>query len=135
LGRALLRRRCLAAPRLALRPGCRPFLAQAYAQALDAPRVGVEHMNLVIAGTGNDFAAHRQPADMADQIAAQRLDFLAGLAGDEILADHGTDVIKAGARVGNKDVVGLPYDRGRLVAVMLVVDLADDLLDNVLDRD
>ena len=105
------------------------------AQPLDAPRIGIEHFDLEIAGAGNDFAAHRQAADMGHEIAAQRFDFLAGLAGDEILADHGADVVEAGARVGDEGIVRLPHDRRRLVAVMLVVDLADDLLDDVLDRD
>ena len=105
------------------------------AQPLDAPRIGIEHLDLEIAGTGNDFAAHRQPADMGDEIAAERLDFLAGFAGDEILADHGADVVEAGARVGDEGIVRLPHDRRRLVAVVLVVDLADDLFDDVLDRD
>ena len=72
---------------------------------------------------------------MADEIAAERFDFLAGFAGDEILADHAADVIEARARVGDEGIIRLPHDRRRLVAVMLVVDLADDLLDDVLDRD
>ena len=72
---------------------------------------------------------------MADQIAAERLDLLAGLADDELLADHGADVVEAGAGVGDEGIVGLPHDRRRLVAVVLVVDLADDLFDDILDRD
>ena len=72
---------------------------------------------------------------MGHQIAAEGFDFFAGLAGDEVLADHRADVVEAGARVGDEGIVGLPHDRRRLVAVMLVVDLADDLLDDVLDRD
>ena len=115
--------------------GARAFLAGGDAQPLDAPRIGIEHFDFEIAGTGNDFAAHRQAADMGDEIAAQRLDFFAGFAGDEILADHGADVVEAGARVGDEGIVRLPHDRRRLVAVVLVVDLADDLLDDVLDRD
>ena len=71
---------------------------------------------------------------MGHEIAAKRLDFLSGLAGDEILADHGADVVEAGARVGDEGIVRLPHDRRRLVAVVLVVDLADDLFDDVLDR-
>jgi len=67
------------------------------AQALDAAGIGIEHFDLESAGTGNDFAAHRQAADMGDEIAAQRLDFLAGFAGDEIPADHGTDAVEARA--------------------------------------
>ena len=72
---------------------------------------------------------------MGHEIAAEGFDFLAGLAGDELLADHRADVVEAGARVGDEGIVRLPHDRRRLVAVMLVVDLADDLFDDVLDRD
>ena len=71
---------------------------------------------------------------MGHEVAAERLDFLAGFAGNEILADHGADVVEAGARVGDEGIIRLPHDRRRFVAVVLVVDLADDLLDDVLDR-
>src|SRR3984885_16354800 len=64
------------------------LLAGRDAQALDTSRVGIEHFDFVIAGAGNDFAAYRQAADMSHEIAAQGFNFLAGLAGDEILADH-----------------------------------------------
>src|SRR6202012_3733419 len=116
--------RAFAAPALALGPGRGPSLANADAKALDPPRIGVEHLDFVIAGTGNHLAAYRQPADMGDEVAAERLDFPAGLAGDEILADHRADVVEAGTRVRDEGIVRLPHDRRRLVAVVLVVDLA-----------
>ena len=71
---------------------------------------------------------------MGDEKAAERIDLLARFAGHELVADHGADVLEVGARIGDKGIVGLPHDRGRLVAVVLVVDFADDLLDDVLDR-
>src|SRR6202035_1592782 len=120
-------RRGFAAAALALRSRGRTFLAGGDTQALDAPRIGIEHFDLVMAGAGDHLAADRQAADMGHQIAAQRLDFLAGLAGDEILADYRADVVEAGAGVGDEGIIRLPHDRRRLVAVMLVVDLADDL--------
>jgi hypothetical protein len=122
------------APALSLDTRRRALLAGGDPKPLDPPRVGVEHFHLEIARTGNDLATHGQAADVTDEIAAQRLDFLAGLAGHEILADHRADVFEAGARVGDEGVVGLPYDCRRLVAVMLVIDVAHDLLDQVLDR-
>src|SRR5437868_13385616 len=127
-------RRRLAAAVLALGSQRGALLACGDTQPLHAPRIGVQHLDFEIAGTGNDLAAHRQAADMADEIAAERLHLFAGLAGHEILADHGADVVEAGAGVGYEGIVHLPHDRGRLVAVVLVVDLADDLLDDVLDR-
>src|SRR5271154_239489 len=118
-------RRSFSPPGFALRTRRGAFLAGADAQPLDAARIGIEHFDFKIAGPGNDFAAHRQPSDMGHEIAAQRLDFLAGFAGDEILADHGADVVEAGARVGDEGVIRLPHDRWWIVAVVLVIDLAD----------
>ncbi len=71
---------------------------------------------------------------MGDEIAAERLHFLAGFADDEILADHRADVLEAGARIRNKGIVRLAHDRGRFVAIVLVIYFADDLFDDVLDR-
>ena len=45
------------------------------------------------------------------------------------------DVLEAGARVGDEGAVRLAHDRRHCVLVVLVGDLADDLLDDVLDRD
>src|ERR1700694_1750187 len=53
----------------------RAFLARRDAQSLHPPRIGVEHLDLEVAGPRNHFAAHRQAADMRHQIAAQRFDF------------------------------------------------------------
>src|ERR1700748_2948010 len=93
-------RRCFAAAGLALGSPRGTLLAGRDAQALDASRIGIEYFDFVIAGAGNDFAAYRQAADMSHEIAAEGFDFLAGFAGDEILADHGTGVIEAGAGGG-----------------------------------
>src|SRR5258708_3670448 len=87
--------RGLAAAGLALDAWRRAFLPRRDAQPLHPPRVGIEHFDLEIARTRNDLAAHRQAADVAHEVAAQRLDFLTGFAGDEILADHGADVVEA----------------------------------------
>src|SRR5947199_4151876 len=102
----------LATAGLALRSWRGTLLADGDAQALHPPRIGVQHLDLEIAGSGNDLAAHRQPADMTDQIAAERLDLFAGLARDEFLADHRADIVEARAGVGDEGVVGLAHDRG-----------------------
>src|SRR6185369_3964746 len=95
--RRLTALRCgLAASALALGARRGAFLPRRDAQPLDAARIGIEHLDLVIAGARDHLAAHRQAPDEADEIAAQRLDFLAGLAGDEVRADHGADVVEAG---------------------------------------
>src|SRR5947208_3605732 len=106
----------LAAAGLALRPWRGALLPDGDAQSLHPTRIGVQHFHLEIAGAGNDLATHRQPADMTDQIAAQRLDLFAGLAGDEFLADHRADVVEARAGIGDEGIVGLAHDRRRHVA-------------------
>src|SRR5882757_7502928 len=59
------------------------FLARRDAQTFHPPRIGVEHLDLEIAGARNHFAAHWQAADMRHQVAAERFDLLAGFAGDK----------------------------------------------------
>src|SRR5258708_1364977 len=126
--------RGFAATALTLCSWRRAFLAGGDAQTFYAPGIGIEHFDLEIAGAGNDFATYRQPADMGDEIAAERLDLFSGLTGHKFLADHGADIVEPGAGVGDEGIIRLPHDRRRLVAVMLVVDFADDLFDDVLDR-
>jgi hypothetical protein len=127
--------------RLRLRGGAFPMaqvraiLVRADAHALDAARVGIEHFDLEIARPGDDFAAHRQAADLRHQIAAERIDIFTRFAGVEFLAHHGLNVLKAGTRIGDERAIRLLDHRRRFVAVMFVVDLADHLLDNVFDRD
>src|SRR4051812_40513361 len=89
----------LAAAGLALRAWRGALLADGDAQALHPTRIGVQHFDLEVTGAGNDLATHRQPADVTDQIAAERLDLFAGLAGDEFLADHRAHVVQTRARV------------------------------------
>src|SRR4051812_1494698 len=101
----------LATAGLALRPWRGTLLSDRDTQALHPTRIGVQHFHLEIAGAGNDLAAHRQPADMTDQIAAERLDLFAGLARDKVLADHRADVVEARTRVGDEGIVGLAHDR------------------------
>lgn len=111
----------------------RSILAGPDAHALDAAGVGVEDFDFEVARTGNHFAAHRKPPDLRDEIAAERIDVLSRLAGVEVLAHDRSDVVEAGAAVGDEGVVVLADDGGAFIGVVLVVDLADHLLDNVLD--
>src|SRR3954471_5821455 len=120
---------------LALCPRSGTLLARGNAQPFHAPRIGIKHFDLVTAGAGNHLASHRQPADMGHEIAPECLDLFAGLTSDEILADHGANVIEPGTGVRDKGIVSLPNNGGRFIAVVLVIDLANDLLDDILDRD
>ena len=55
------------------------------------------------------------------------------LAGIEFGSHHGGDVFQAGTGIGHERTVRLSDDTRRLVLVVLVGDLADDLLQHVLD--
>src|SRR5262249_32644765 len=105
------------------------------AHALDPARIGVEHLDLKAARAGHEFPAHRHPPDPRHQIAAQGVDVLGGFADVELGADRRRHVVEARARIGEVRTVVLAYHADRGVLVMLVFDVADDLLDDVLDRD
>src|SRR5262249_41876350 len=92
-------------------------------EGVDAPAVGAQHLELE-AGDGERLAAARQAAEVRDDEAADRVVLLVG----ELRAEGAVEVgdlrerldAEAAARLG-QDVVA------RLVEVVLVLDVADDL--------
>ena len=105
-------------------------------QLLDAPGIGVEHLDLEAAGAGHELAAHRHAADPRRDVAGERVDFLGHLVADlEFGSDDQRNVFEVGARVGQERTVGLADDPRRVVFIVLVGDVAHDLLDDILDRD
>src|SRR5262245_7959882 len=102
---------------------------------LYAPGVGVEDFELERAGAGHQLAAHRHATDSRRNIAGKRIHLFGHLADVEFGADDGAEVIQAGASVCEERAVGLAHHAWRSVLVVLVGDIADDLLDDVLDRD
>ena len=112
-----------------------PVRRQIDPQLLDAARIGVEHLDLERAGARHQLAAHRHAADAGGDVAGERIHLVGDLADVEVRPDGGGDVLELGARVGQERAVGLAHHVGPLVLVVLVLDLADDLLDDVLDRD
>ncbi len=102
--------------------------------ALHPARIGIENFDLEGAGARHQFAAHRHPVDQGDDVAGHRVDLFGGLADVEFGADHCDRLLEAGAADGDERSVVLADHGlgGRLV--VLVVDLADDFLDDVLDR-
>ena len=70
-----------------------------------------------------------------DQISAERVDFLRGVADVEFLADHCAHVVETGAAGGQERAVVLSRHGGGFGFVVLVGDIADDQLDQVFDRD
>jgi len=100
----------------------------------DPARIGIQHFDLESGGTGHQLAAQRQAADLRHQIAAEGVDRFGGVADVEGDADCGGDVSEARPRVGDERAVKLADDGGQFVFVVLVGDVADDLLDDVLHR-
>src|SRR5437763_291923 len=102
----------------------------AHPQPLDASRIGVEHLKLDPVGMSDDLAALRHAPRQRENQPAQRIDRLlvAGRtqAGAMLLLDR----IDRDARIGDDAAVGpLDQDRRR-IDIVLVLDLADDLLDD-----
>ena len=104
-------------------------------QPLDPARIGVEHFEFEVAGAGDDFAADRHAAGGRGQQAADRVDVLGVGERREIDAERLGDVLQAGARFDDEGAVAGGGDLRPVGLVVLVLDVADDRLDHVLDRD
>src|SRR6266850_2144416 len=134
--------RSVGRPRPASRLACRAcldgaarsLLAAMNPDPLDAAGIGVEHLDLERSGAGHELAAHRQPPDPGGEISAERIHLLGRLADVELGADQRHDLFETGAPVGEKRAVRLAYDVMLDVLVVLVLDVADDQLDDVLHR-
>src|SRR5208283_1297177 len=103
-------------------------------QALDPTRIGVEDFELEIARTLEDLAAAGKPAYEGGDETADRIHLLVLAEGGEIEADSLRDLLKRRARFDDEGAVARWLDR-RLGLVVLVLDVADDRFDQVLDRD
>src|SRR5213078_5191102 len=106
----------------------------AHPQPLDTSRIGVEYLELDAVGMSDDLAALRHTPRQGENQPTQRIDrvFLARRTqpSSMLLLDR----IDRDARIGDDASVG-PHDQNRRrVDIVLVLDLADDLLDDVLDR-
>ena len=104
-------------------------------QPLDPARIGVEHFEFEVAGAGDDFAADRHAAGGGGQQAADRVDVLGVGERREIDAERLGDVLEARARFDDEGAVAGGGDLRPVGLVVLVLDVADDRLDHVLDRD
>ena len=103
------------------------------AQALDPPRIGVDHLELDARGMADHLAARGHPAGEVEHETAERVDVLA-LFRRQHRADARLEVLDRGACVGDQRAVR-PLDHVDLLDVVLVLDIAHDLLDHVLDGD
>jgi hypothetical protein len=87
------------------------------------------------AGARHQLAAHRHAPDAGGDVAGERIHLIGDLADVEIRPDRGGDVLELGAGIGQEGTVGLADHVRQDILVVLVLDLADDLLHDVLDRD
>src|SRR5215475_11218163 len=74
--------------------GRRRALAAIDAQPLQAPRIRIEHLDLEVARPGHELAAHRYAADLHEQIAAECIDLLGGVADVELGAEDRRHVLQ-----------------------------------------
>jgi len=108
-----------------------------YAQALDAAGVRLGHFDGDTGGVFDHFAAHRHPAQKHEDQTAQRVDlFLVHFLGiGQGLVDLSLEFLKRGLGEGKVDAGAFLRPELSVVEVVLVLDLADDLFDQVFDGD
>src|SRR5688572_11338145 len=82
---------------------------------------------------GDVLAPHRYASQLGEYQPAQRLDILIGACGGEVDTGSLLEALEIDARIGDESAVAAVEDLRLLVDVMLVVDVADDLLDEILD--
>src|SRR5581483_9042409 len=103
-------------------------------QLLDAPRIGIEHLELEPRGMADQLAARRHPPEQGEHKAAQRIDFGLLLGLEEFDAQVTLELSHRRARGRDQPELGILHDIGGFGLVVLVLDLADDLLHEILDR-
>src|SRR5262249_24774485 len=110
-------------------------LGVADAQALDAPRVGVDHFERDAGGMGDELAAGGHASGERHDEAAQGVDVLGTLFVRQHRADAGFKFLDGGARIRKPGAVVPLYQTWSAHHVVLVLDLADHLLNQILEGD
>ena len=105
------------------------------AQALDAARIGVEDLEFELVRPGDELAARGDAAGERNDEAAQRVDVVRHVVGGEVDAQGLRNLLDARPRVGDEGVALPVQDQAGRPFVVLVLDVADDGFDQVLDRD
>src|SRR5260370_27735305 len=107
----------------------------AYAQALDPPRVGIEHFEFDAQWVSNDFAALRHaPGKARDQSTQGVHLFLVAVRAQPsafMLLEH----LYRGAGIGDQAAVAALDEAPAAGHIVLVLDLTDNFLDQAFDRD
>src|SRR5262249_29155412 len=103
-------------------------------EALDPPRIRVDHLEHDAGRMRDRLAAGRDIAGQREHEAAQRVDVLFALLFRQHRSDPLLELLDGGARIGDEAAVRPGQHLRPGIDVMFVVDLADDFLDDVLDR-
>ena len=103
------------------------------AQFLDAARIGLQHLELDAARVAHKLAARRDAAGKREYQAADRVELLFLLRRGELYAEMPLQHLDRRARIGDEAETRILADHRFLGDVMLVLDLAHDFLDQVLD--
>ena len=106
--------------------------AHAHRELMHAPRIGLRHLEMEAAELGF-FAGFGQMAHFAGDHAADGVELVVA----ELAAEALVEIGDRRQRADQEAAVGLRLDQFGfgLVDIVLVVDVADDLLEHVLDRD
>ena len=102
---------------------------------LQAARVGVEHLELQARGMAHELAAHGHAPQQRKHEAAERVDVLLLLGLQKLEPQVLLELLDGRARRGDEPELRLGGDMRGLGDVVLVLDVADDLLDQILDGD
>ena len=106
---------------------------QAQAHALDAAGIGVHHLELGARGMGDHLALRRQMPHQLEDQPSQGVDILVILPVGQDQSGFGLDIAQRGAGLDQPLARLFQNPQAALGLVMLVLDLADDLLDQILD--
>ena len=112
--------------------GCLRGVGAAKTQSPDPAGVGVEHLELDAGRMDDQLATDRHAARQRDDQTPEGVDvlpFLVAESAAEPLLQH----LNGGAGVGVDGSVGSEHQIGFRIAIVFVLDFADDLLDHVLD--
>src|SRR5580704_207109 len=104
-------------------------------EPLDAPRIGVEHLEFEAAGMRDHLAAPWHPPGEGKDEATQRVHLVAVAVMAQPRAVLLIECLDRQARVGDDATIGARDQGGRLINIVLVLDLADFFIDKILDHD
>ena len=104
-------------------------------ELLDPARIGIENFELDARGMPDKLATRGDPPDDGEHEAAERIDVGLFLGLEQLGPEPRLELLDRCARRGDEPELGVDGDIRRLLLVVLVLDVADDLLDQILDGD